>query len=69
MRKKEKEQEKMKHFDGYKNMMNKYGTKSDVSEQYRFERDDPVTDTELTLNYEENGLFSKIIDIHEFQPG
>jgi len=63
VRKKEKEQEKMKHFDGYKNMMNKYGTKSDVSEQYRFERDDPVTDTELTLNYEENGLFSKIIDI------
>lgn len=63
MRKKEKEQEKMKHFDGYKNMMNKYGTKRDVSEQYRFERDDPVTDTELTLNYEENGLFSKIIDI------
>ena len=28
-----------------------------------FESDDPVTDVELTLNYEENGLFAKIIDI------
>lgn len=49
--------------DGYKNLMNKYGTKDDVSEQYRFESEDPVTDIELTLNYEENGLFAKIIDI------
>lgn len=49
--------------DGYKNLLNKYGTTDDVSEQYRFENDDPVTDVELTINYEENGLFSKIIDI------
>lgn len=49
--------------DGYKNLMNKYGTADDASEQYRFESDVPVTDIELTLNYEENGLFSKIIDI------
>lgn len=49
--------------DGYKNLMNKYGTKDDASEQYRFESGEPVTDIELTLNYEENGLFSKIIDI------
>ncbi len=49
--------------DGYKNLMNKYGTKDDASEQYRFESGGPVTDIELTLNYEENGLFSKIIDI------
>ena len=51
------------HADGYQNLMNKYGTKEDVSEQYRFERGEPVTDIELTIHYEENGLFSKIIDI------
>lgn len=63
MKDNEKEQNKEQRADGYKNLMNKYGTKDDVSEQYRFESDDPVTDIELTLNYEENGLFSKIIDI------
>jgi len=56
-------EEKKVHTDGYKNLMNKYGTKEDMSEQYRFESDIPVTDMELTLNYEENGLFTKIIDI------
>lgn len=55
--------EKEQRVDGYKNLMNKYGTQDDVSEQYRFESEAPVTDVELTLNYEENGLFSKIIDI------
>ncbi len=49
--------------DGYQNLMNKYGTKYDASEQYRFVSGEPVADIELTLNYEENGLFSKIIDI------
>lgn len=49
--------------DGYKNLLNKYGTEDDVSEHYRFESSEPVTDIELTINYEENGLFSKIIDI------
>lgn len=49
--------------DGYKNLLNKYGTADDVSEHYRFESGEPVTDIELTINYEENGLFSKIIDI------
>ena len=49
--------------DGYKNMLNKYGTRVDMSENYRFVRDKPVTNEELTLNYEENGLFAKIIDI------
>ncbi len=49
--------------DGYKNLMNKYGTQKDASEHYRFEQDSPVTDIELELNYEENGLFAKIIDI------
>lgn len=56
-------EEKKVHTDGYKNLMNKYGTKEDMSEQYHFESDIPVTDMELTLNYEENGLFTKIIDI------
>lgn len=49
--------------DGYKNLLSKYGTEDDVSENYRFESGEPVTDIELTINYEENGLFSKIIDI------
>ena len=49
--------------DGYVNMLNKYGTEQDASEQYSYESDGPVTDVELTLNYEENGLFAKIIDI------
>ena len=49
--------------DGYKNLLNKYGTKDDVSEHYRFESEEPVSDMDLTLNYEENGLFAKIIDL------
>ena len=63
MQDREKDQNKDNRADGYKNLLNKYGTQDDVSEQYRFERDAPVTDVELSLNYEENGLFSKIIDI------
>lgn len=59
----DKEQSQEYRADGYKNLMNKYGTKDDVSEQYRFESGEPVTDVELTINYEENGLFTKIIDI------
>ena len=49
--------------DGYVNLMTKYGTQDDSSEHYRFESDDPVTDAELSINYDENGLFAKIIDI------
>lgn len=63
MQDKENDQKKDNRADGYKNLLNKYGTQDDVSEQYRFESDAPVTDVELSLNYEENGLFSKIIDI------
>lgn len=63
MQENEEVKEKEKRADGYKNLMSKYGTKDDVSEQYRFESGEPVADIELTLNYEENGLFSKIIDI------
>lgn len=57
------ENEKEIRTDGYKNLLSRYGTENDISEHYRFESDDPVTDMELTLNYEENGLFAKIIDI------
>ncbi len=60
---KEKSKETEHREDGYVNLMNKYGSKDDASEQYHFESGEPVTDIELTLNYEENGLFSKIIDI------
>ena len=63
MQDKEKDQNKEKRADGYKNLLNKYGTQEDVSEHYRFESGTPVTDIERSLNYEENGLFSKIIDI------
>ncbi len=59
----EERQGKESRADGYINLMNKYGTRDDASEQYRFQSEGPVTDIELTLNYEENGLFSKIIDI------
>lgn len=62
-KKQQSQTKKQKRSDGYKNLVNKYGTKEDASEQYRFEGDTPVTDIELTLNYEENGLFAKIMDL------
>jgi phage-related protein (TIGR01555 family) len=49
--------------DGYINLLNRYGTSNDVSEHYEFEAEQPVADVELTVNYEGNGLFAKIIDI------
>ncbi len=48
--------------DGYVNMLNKYGTSKDSSEQYSFSPDNPTDDIELTLHYEFDGLFAKIID-------
>lgn len=48
--------------DGYVNMMTKYGTQRDSSEQYKFIPEDTVPDELLTMNYESNGLFAKIID-------
>lgn len=48
--------------DGYKNLLNKYGTKEDASAQYKFEPGEWVSDIELTISYEENGLFAKIVD-------
>lgn len=48
--------------DGYVNLLNKYGTKQDNSEAYKFEREQVIPDMQLTGLYEGNGLFSKIID-------
>lgn len=50
------------HEDGYVNLLNKYGTKQDNSEAYKFEREPVIPDMQLTGLYEGNGLFSKIID-------
>lgn len=49
-------------YDGYVNMLNKYGTAKDVSERYEFRQEPPVPDDTLTMYYEGNGLFAKIID-------
>lgn len=48
--------------DGYMNMMTKYGTQKDSSEQYKYVPEDSVPDELLTMYYESNGLFAKIID-------
>lgn len=49
--------------DGYVNMVNRYGTTKDSSEQYNFVPEGPVSDDVLESHYEGNGLFSKIIDM------
>lgn len=48
--------------DGYTNLMNKYGTKQDNSIAYQYTQENFVDDMELIRLYEENGLFTKIID-------
>lgn len=48
--------------DGYVNLMNKYGTSKDASEQYRFVSEGIVDDDTLSVTYEGNGLFARIID-------
>lgn len=48
--------------DGYVNLLNKYGTKQDNSESYKYTREPIIPDMQLTSLYEGNGLFSKIID-------
>lgn len=48
--------------DGYANMMTRYGTSKDTSEHYRFVPERNVPDEMLTMFYEGNGLFAKIID-------
>lgn len=48
--------------DGYVNLMNRYGTSKDTSEHYYFQPEPIVSDDILSMFYEGNGLFSKIID-------
>ena len=48
--------------DGYKNMLNKYGTAQDNTEAYQYTPEGRIPDIELTHQYESNGLFAKIID-------
>lgn len=48
--------------DGYVNLVNKYGTQKDQSEQYRFIPEPEYPDELLAMYYEGNGLFAKIID-------
>lgn len=48
--------------DGFVNLMTKYGTSKDPSEQYKYVPELQVPDSLLTLFYEGNGLFAKIID-------
>lgn len=50
------------HGDGFVNLLNKYGTPQDTTEQYHFQREADVPDDQLTAFYEGNGLFAKIID-------
>jgi hypothetical protein len=48
--------------DGFTNVLNRYGTSKDPTEQYRFEPEPAVSDEFLSMFYEENGLFARIID-------
>ncbi|GHU89726.1 hypothetical protein FACS1894202_08410 [Clostridia bacterium] len=48
--------------DGYVNLVNKYGTPQDNSTAYTFQRDGMIPDILLSEHYEQNGMFSKIID-------
>ena len=48
--------------DGYVNMLNKYGTKQDNSTAYQYQSEGIVPDMTLTDQYEQNGLFARIID-------
>ncbi len=48
--------------DGYVNMVNKYGTQKDVSEQYQYQPEMMVPDQNITAFYESDGLFARVID-------
>ena len=49
--------------DGYMNMLTRYGTMQDSSTAWQFRGDGMIPDMQLTEQYENNGLFSKIIDL------
>lgn len=48
--------------DGYTNLLNNYATNKDTTEHYHYRPEPPVPDDYLTMYYEGNGLFAKIID-------
>ena len=48
--------------DGFVNLVNKYGTSKDSTEQYKFQKEPIVPDDVLTAFYEGNGLFARVID-------
>lgn len=48
--------------DGYVNLVTRYGTQRDSSEQYRYDPEPEYPDELMTMFYEGNGLFAKIID-------
>lgn len=48
--------------DGYVNVLNRYGTSKDSGEAYEFVQEPVIPDNDLTIQYEDNGLFAKIID-------
>ena len=48
--------------DGFVNLVNKYGTSKDSTEQYKFQKEPIVPDDILTSFYEGNGLFARVID-------
>ena len=48
--------------DGYVNLLNRYGTQKDTTERYQFQAEPMVSDELLTMYYEGNRLFAKIID-------
>lgn len=58
-----KKRKKEQRQDGYVNMLNKYGTSQDNSTAYRYHYKGGVDDMILTSQYEEDGLFAKIIDM------
>lgn len=49
-------------FDGYVNLLNKYGTQKDTTENYQYESEPTIADEMLSNIYEGNGLFARIID-------
>ena len=48
--------------DGFMNVINRYGTSKDDTEQYFFSPEPIVDDSVMEVFYEGNGLFAKIID-------
>ena len=50
------------NFDGYVNLLTRYGTERDSTEHYRFVAEPEYPDELMTMYYEGNGLFAKIID-------